>query len=93
MKHYTVVFLPGAERDLDSLAAYISEQSGPGRALPYIRRLRAFCAKLDIFPVRGVALPDGDRLLGFEDSANIRFHVGETTVEIVGVAYRGRLID
>jgi plasmid stabilization system protein ParE len=58
MKHYTVVFTPRAERQLDALYARIADDSGEARTDNYIDRIVADCLSLAAFPERGTKRDD-----------------------------------
>jgi toxin ParE1/3/4 len=49
MQHYTVIFTPRAERQLDSLYAYIADAGGEARADEYVGGIVADCLSLATF--------------------------------------------
>jgi len=88
-----VVFTPLAERQLDSLHAYISTHSGEERADAFIGRIVDYCIGLVIFPRRGTQRDDvlpGLRVTGFERSVTVAFMVTADAVLIEGVFYGGQ---
>jgi toxin ParE1/3/4 len=91
-----VVFSPEALDDLLRLYDYISEYSGPARAIGYIARIEAYCLGFDLASRRGSRRDDirpGLRLVGFERRVTIAFHVDSETVTIDRVFYGGRNVD
>lgn len=91
---HEVVFRPQAERDLDSLYAYICDQRGESMvALGYIRRIRVFCMGLGDIPERGTRRDDirkGLRIAGFEKRVAIAFTFDGRIVRIGRIFYGGR---
>ncbi len=88
-----VAFTPLAERQIDRLHAYITEQTNADRADGYIRRIVTFCQGLAVLPLRGVQRDDilpGLRVTGFERRVTIAFVVTSQTVLIEGIFYGGR---
>jgi toxin ParE1/3/4 len=88
-----VLFTPLAERQLDQLHRYITEQASERIADGYIGRIVAFCEKLSAFPERGAKRDDllpGLRTLGFERRITIAFMVADDAVLIEGVFYGGQ---
>jgi toxin ParE1/3/4 len=95
MKHYTVVFTPRVERQLDRLYAYIAAHGGERRADGYVGAIVAECLSLTTFPERGTKRDDlrlNLRTLGHAGSATIAFSVNASTaiVAIHGVFYGGQ---
>jgi toxin ParE1/3/4 len=95
MKHYTVVFTPRAERQLDALYARIADDSGEARADNYVDRIVADCLSLAAFPERGTKRDDirpNLRTKGFARRITIAFSVNVSTeiVAIHGVFYGGQ---
>lgn len=87
-----VVLRPHAEEDLAGIYRYIAQDS-PGRAIGYIRRLRARCEALAEFPNRGRPRDDlapGLRMPAFERSAVIAYRVESDMCASIDVFYRGR---
>ena len=94
-KHYTVVFTPRAERQLDNLYAYIADHSGEVRADSFVSGIVADCLSLSTFPERGTKRDDvrpNLRTMGYARRVTIAFSVDEATetVAIHGVFYGGR---
>ncbi len=90
-----VVLRPAAERDLQNLYAYIRDARGgdPTVAIGYVRRIRAFCEDLRLFPERGVPRDDirpGLRLGQFERQVVIAYLVTPEMVRIGRIFYGGR---
>ncbi len=88
-----VLFTASAERQLENLHRYITQQSGERVANGYAGRIVAFCRGLSTFPLRGAARDDllpGLRTLGFERRATIAFMVTVDAVLIEGVFYGGQ---
>jgi len=91
-----VIFAPEAKDDLFALYAYISEHSGPQRAINYIGRIERFCLGFDVAGERGTRRDDlqpGLRIVGFERRVTIAFHVEPGIVTIDRVLYGGRDVD
>ncbi len=87
------IFTPLAERHIDKLHVYISEQSGEARADGYIDRIVDFCNGFVNFPRRGTSRDDilpGLRITGFEHRVTIAFVVMADAVLIEGIYYGGR---
>jgi toxin ParE1/3/4 len=85
-----------AEADLLALYEYIAGEAGILIAGNYIDRIEAACMALAIFPKRGTRRDDilpGLRTIGFERRATIAFRVLKTRVEIVTIAYGGRVFE
>lgn len=93
---HKVLILPGAERDLHGLYAYVRDRNGPDVAINFIRRIRSHCEGFELFPERGMRRDDlrpGLRLVGFERRIVIAFIVYDETVEIGRIFYGGRNVD
>jgi toxin ParE1/3/4 len=96
MKTYSVLLMPDAITDLESIYEYITEQSGfPERAWAYIEKLRERCHTLEVAPLRGQQRDDlleGVRIYPLDKSAVAAFIVDdkEQTVCILNVFYGGR---
>jgi plasmid stabilization system protein ParE len=58
MKHYTVVFTPRAERQLNTLYVRIADHGGQARADNYVGGIVADCLSLSTFPERGTKRDD-----------------------------------
>jgi len=94
-KHYTVVFTPRAERQLDSLYAYIADHSGDARANDFVDGIVSDCTSLSTFPERGTKRDDvrpNLRTKGYARRVTIAFSIDARThvVAIHGVFYGGR---
>lgn len=90
-----VVLRPSAEADLTDIYHYIAKRSGyPARAIAYIRRIRAYCETLAVFPERGRRRDDLRRglwVIGFERRVVIAYKILDTGgVEIGRIFYGGR---
>jgi toxin ParE1/3/4 len=88
-----VVFTPLAERQIDQLHTYITEQASESRADAYIARIVTFCTGLTTFPLRGHKRDDllpGLRTIGFERRITIAFIVATDAVLIEGIFYGGQ---
>jgi toxin ParE1/3/4 len=88
-----VVFSRRADRRLNELYDYISDQSSPAIAIGYIRRIRAACLALADFPERGHPRNDiapGLRIVTMERRVTIVYRAEAAQVRIVTIAYAGR---
>ncbi|SDR18886.1 toxin ParE1/3/4 [Rhizobiales bacterium GAS191] len=88
-----IIFTPRAERQIDSLHAYITEKASEGRADAYIARIVTFCSGLGTFPLRGQQRNDllsGLRITGFERRVTIAFIATSEAVLIEGIFYGGQ---
>ena len=88
-----VIFTPLAERQLDSLHAYISASAGESRADRHVDRIVTYCGSFATFPERGTRRDDvlpGLRTIGFERRVTIAFMVTPDAVLIEGVFYGGQ---
>jgi toxin ParE1/3/4 len=88
-----IVFTPLAERQIDSLHAYITVQSSAVRADGYVSRIVDFCQGLATFPLRGTRrddLMDGLRIIGFERRVTVAFVATDGLVLIEGLFYGGQ---
>jgi toxin ParE1/3/4 len=95
MKHYTVVFTPRAERQLDTLYVRIADHGGQARADDYVGGIVADCLSLSTFPERGTKREDirpNLRTMGYARRVTIAFSVDVSTeiVAIHGVLYDGQ---
>lgn len=83
-----------AEADLTDIYRYIAENSGAGRAIGYIRRIRKFSDQLPVFPEAGRARDDlrlGVRILAFEKRVVIAYTILPSgDIEIGRFFYGGR---
>ena len=88
-----VVFSPEARDDLLKLYLFIAERSGEDRALAYLARLEEYCLGFGDFPERGTARDDllaGLRIVGFERSVTLAFHLSQGQVTFDRILYGGR---
>jgi toxin ParE1/3/4 len=88
-----VIFTPSAERQIDRLHTYITDNASESRADAYIARIVTFCSGLGTFPLRGQQRDDllpGLRTTGFERRVTIAFLVTIDAVLIEGVFYGGQ---
>ena len=88
-----VSFSQRAERQLEDLLRYITEDSGEARADAFVGRVVEFCKGLSTFPERGTRRDDlrpGLRTIGFRRRATVAFVVGEEEVTVLGVFYGGQ---
>jgi len=88
-----VIFTPLAERQIDKLHEYITEQSGEARADAYVGRIVEYCKGLTNVPLRGTKRDDilpGLRITGFERRVTVAHIVASDAVLIQGVFYGGR---
>lgn len=93
---HRVVFTPEARDDLCALYAFIADRAGEARALAYITRIRDYCDGFATFPMRGTARDDllpGLRIIGFERSVTIAFHLDSDTVTFDRILYGGRDLE
>ncbi len=87
-----LVYLPGADADLDRIYHWLAPRSGAATALAYVGRIEAACQRLSDFPRRGSphdALEPGLRSVPFQRRATIYYRVTESAVEIVCILYAG----
>jgi plasmid stabilization system protein ParE len=90
-----LVLRPAAETDLADIYRYISERSGsPETAINYVRRIRAWCDQLVVFPEGGRARDDlrrGVRIITFERRVVIAYMILPSgDIEIGRFFYGGR---
>ncbi|MEO5353574.1 MAG: type II toxin-antitoxin system RelE/ParE family toxin [Magnetococcus sp. XQGC-1] len=95
MNAYTVIFTPRAERQLDNLYKFISDNSGEARADRYVGGVVSDCLSLSLFPERGTKRDDirpNLRTKGYAKRVTIAFSVHTTTrvVVIHGLFYGGQ---
>jgi len=91
MRH-GVLYTKQAQWDLKEIRSYITRESSARIASRYIKRLKASCADLVMFPNRGTLhdqVRPGMRIVGFERRVTIQFTVQENLVYILGFAYAG----
>lgn len=92
MRRRKVVFAPDARTDLIDLYDWIAEAAGPNTAISYIEQVKAYCNGFDLASERGHRRDDirpGLRIVGFDRKLTIAFVVGDTTVTILRIFYRG----
>ena len=92
---YDLVFRAGARRDVRSLYSFVATQAGRAIADSYIERIEAACRRLTTFPFSGAPREDvgaGIRMLAVERRALVAYRVVENRVEIVAIAYAGRVL-
>jgi toxin ParE1/3/4 len=90
-----LVLRPAADADLDDIYKYISKRSGSSEiAISYVRRIRAWCDQLLIFPAGGRARDDlrpGVRIISFEKRVVIAYMIlSSGDIEIGRFFYGGR---
>ena len=88
-----VVFSSRAQRQLQSLFAFLVPRAGRDGARAYVRRIISACRRLDHFPERGTRRDDirpGLRTMGFERRVTIAFTIEGDSVIILGVFYGGQ---
>jgi toxin ParE1/3/4 len=87
-----LVYLPGADADLDRIYHWLAPRSGAATALAYIGRIETACRRLTDFSHRGSPqgeLEPGLRSIAFERRATIYYRVTDAAVEIVRILHRG----
>ncbi len=91
MKHRVVVS-SSAVSDINELFDYILAEAGERIARDYVRRMRDFLQRLDVFPNRGIVInsESNTRRVGFERRATVIFRVEDDQVTILRVYHRGR---
>lgn len=94
MKH-RVVLSSSAVYDINELFDYILAEAGERIARDYVRRMRDFLQRLDVFPNRGTVIDSetNTRRVGFERRATVIFRVEDVQVTILRVYHRGRNIE
>lgn len=83
--HYTVIFSPESETDLEGIYEYITDKGFPDNALRFTESIVRFCRSLSTAPKRGAARSDvlpGLRILGFHRSIAIIFQVKDKGKEL-----------
>lgn len=95
MKSFSVIFTPRAERQLNDLYEYISDNSGEVRAEKYVGGIITDCLALSTFPNRGTKRDDirpNLRTKGYAKRVTMAFSVNDVTniVVIHGVFYGGQ---
>ena len=93
MKRYTVGLEPEAQADFDDIYGWIARAAGLSVADAFTERLRNYCEKLDVTPLRARPRDDlmpGLRVVTFEKSVSIAYRVQNDRVDILRFAYRGR---
>jgi toxin ParE1/3/4 len=87
-----LVYLPGADADLDRIYHWLAPHAGAADALAYLNRIEAACQRLTEFPRRGsphAQLGPGLRSIPFERRATIYYRLAGPAVEIVRILHRG----
>jgi toxin ParE1/3/4 len=88
-----VIFTPLAERQLDKLHEYISDNSNEAGADDYVGRIVEYCESFVTLPERGAPRDDvlpGLRVTGFERRVTIAYIVTAEAVLIEGIFYGGQ---
>ena len=96
MKPYRVTLRPAAFADLQSIEAYIAEESSPEVAEGFVQAIAQRCFALDHFPLRGTPRDDlrpGARTIPFRRSVTILYAVEEREVAVLGIFYGGRDLE
>lgn len=89
---FDLVYLPGADADLDRIYHWLAPSAGATVALAYVARIESTCQRLTDFPRRGSPRDElelGIRTVPFERRATIYYRVTETAVEIARILHRG----
>lgn len=92
---YRVAYARRAIAQLEALYLYISEASSPAAASNFVISIMDYCAGFETMPNRGTRRDDirpDLRIVGFHRRATIAFTVGQDSVAILGVFYRGQEI-
>ncbi|MEM1377404.1 MAG: type II toxin-antitoxin system RelE/ParE family toxin [Pseudomonadota bacterium] len=92
MRARVVVFEAQAEHDIQEVFLATNANVGPNASAARVRRLLAFCNRLDLASERGQTRNDirpGLRIVGFERSLTIAFAVTEAEVRILRVFQKG----
>jgi plasmid stabilization system protein ParE len=94
VKRYTVRLSPEAQTDLVLIHANIAQQSGSlVTADDYLERISGFLQSFDVFPERGTVRNEvraGLRIVGFERNASVALIVGDESVVILRIAFKGQ---
>ena len=88
-----VILTPLAERQIDTLHRYISENSSEERADGYITRVVDYCKGFTMFPLRGSPREDllpGLRVTGFGRRITIAYTTTAEAVLIEGIFHGGQ---
>ena len=91
-----VVYGDGAQADMRELFDWIADRAGVRVAENYTNRIRAFCRRLDLFPIRGTSRDDlapGLRTVGWRKRATVAFLVEDERVIIVRVLRKGMSLE
>jgi toxin ParE1/3/4 len=91
-----LVYLPGADADLNLLYHWLAPRCGPDIALAYVGRIERACHRLTDFPHRGSPHDELEprlRSVPFERQATIYYRVTDSAVEIVRILHAGRDAD
>ena len=92
---YRVAYTQRAIAQLEALYLYISDAISPATAAKFIDAILDYCDGFETMPNRGTRRDDirpDLRIVGFRRRATIAFTVGQDSVAILGVFYRGQEI-
>lgn len=81
---------------LETLYAYIAQNSSPDTAYRFVQSIISYCEGFQTFPRRGIKRDDirpGLRLVGFRRMATIAFTVRDEVVTILGIFHGGQNVD
>jgi toxin ParE1/3/4 len=90
---YAVVFTPEADRQLESIRAYVASHAGFDIAIGFATSTHDACMRLRFSPFRGTArdeLRPGLRTVGFRRRVTTDFKVLDREVKAIGVFYGGQ---
>ncbi len=93
MRRREVRLAPSAEDDLYNSYLWLTERAGRTVAERYIRRLEAFCSKLELGAECGTLRDDlraGLRMIGFERRVAIAFTTTGDEVIVLRIVYGGQ---
>lgn len=93
-----VTFRPRAAEDLERLYIFIRDtaDAGPDIAIRFVLSIQEQCARLADMPERAPLRPEvGEdvRVLSMKRRISIAYRVRRTEVEILGIFYRGQVLD
>ena len=92
---YRVAYARRAIAQLEALYLHISEASSPATAANFVSSIIDYCYGFEPMPNHGTRRDDirpDLRIVGFRRRATIAFTVGQDSVAILGVFYRGQEI-
>lgn len=92
---YRVAYAQRAIAQLEALYLYVSEATSAATAAKFVGSIMDYCDGFETMPNRGTRRDDirpDLRIVGFRRRATIAFTVGQDTVAILGVFYRGQEI-